>query len=442
LFSLFDLPEALITLLGQCTLLSGHPIPGEVMTRYCSGRGDRQSAASMAEIVSSTQNTSVGGGKQLNRFQYAAISAEVRPAFLTFAFDEGALEVLVKSKFEATSPECSFDDLISDLVEKLTQIRRIVYSIKWVEGVSKTATWSETRIQCMMQLFLNYTLEAWYSGRDVGLVAAAANSDLIEYIVTNPAGEAVKWKGHADIKCSLPDAASLSGIGSQSIYEAAGTFEMKVPFGPSDPRLFHSKALQPKQQLLGQAIGLFRGKPDGRSHTLSYLTDIVAIAVMYYVKGKSYLSERVTGEKEFCLRVLLLCCDLSTTEWSQLLPADADVQPVDLDADTAPPVAQQTGSSSSASTVNESCAGIASRTRGAENRGFGDHKSHAVAYTGTFGDEEEEAHQGRLADITNILRWQSKCKGSRYLGVDEIDQHDASMRAQCQFVKLNEPMQI
>ena len=68
--------------------------------------------------------------------------------------------------------------------------------------------------------------------------------------------------------------------------KAAATFEKKVPFADNGSRLHHSKALQPKQQLLGQAIGLLQELDDTNAHTLSYLTDIFAICVMYHVEGK------------------------------------------------------------------------------------------------------------------------------------------------------------
>ena len=56
----------------------------------------------MEDIVSSTQGTSAGGGKKLNKFQYNAMAASSRPDFLSFDFDENMLENLVESKFEGS----------------------------------------------------------------------------------------------------------------------------------------------------------------------------------------------------------------------------------------------------------------------------------------------------------------------------------------------------
>jgi hypothetical protein len=58
---------------------------------------------------------------------------------------------------------------------------------------------------------------------------------------------------------------------------------------------------------------------------------------MHYVKNKAHISEHVTGAKEYCLRLLLMCCDLSSGEWTQLLGVDA--YPIALEDinDTVPP---------------------------------------------------------------------------------------------------------
>jgi hypothetical protein len=116
------------------------------LERYCELRSERQSAAAVEDIVSSTQISSTGGTKVLNRFQYMDIPLKSRPDFLSFDFDEVVLETLLSSKF----PSLALSDVLSDLAEKLTQLRSIIYSITWVDGVSNNARWSESRIQCMI----------------------------------------------------------------------------------------------------------------------------------------------------------------------------------------------------------------------------------------------------------------------------------------------------
>ena len=50
-------------------------------------------------------------------------------------------------------------------------------------------------------------------------------------------------------------------------------------------------------------------------------------------------------------------------------------------------------------------------------------KNNPAVQFGTFDLDEEEAHERRLGDITNLLRWEAKCKGVAYLGVEEMDKH-------------------
>jgi hypothetical protein len=419
-----DLPLNLVDLLTSCNMLL-RPITDNIMARYISGRSSRDSTETVEEINnSSTQQTSVGGGKKINKFKYSSMSELSRPIFLSFDFDENALEKLVQSKFLTARQDTTFIILMTDLTLKLTHLRSIIYSIKWVDDVSSAAVWSENRIQCIMELFLNYTLKAWY-GDPTTIEATAANApvieNLIEFTVTNPDGIEVTWKGYSDLKCCHP--------GSPNICDAVATVEMKVPFANSDPRLFHSKALQPKQQLLGQAIGLLQAS--SFDHTLSYLTDIFAISVMYHIQGKAYLSKRVTDAKAFCLRLLLMCCEISSSEWDSLLSAGMGT--VDLDDDLTT-LSEQThdmelsGASSSCLSnfkSNNQAAGPTIRSKAARNRGDGHQKTtKGIVACGTIGCEEEEAHQRRLADITNVRRWEARCFGNRYLDFDELQKHN------------------
>jgi hypothetical protein len=330
-----------------------------------------------------------------------------RPEFLSFEFDEKVLEKIVASKFLSIE----FDAVLIDLTMKLTQLRTIIYSINWVDGASDSAVWSENRIQCMMILFLNYTFKAC----NVLIVATAANTDAIELKVTNQDNVEVEWNGYADLKCSSPEL-------SLDVFEAVATLEMKVPFNPSDPRLYHSKALQPKQQLLGQAMGLLQSS--GRPYVISYLTDIVALSVMHHVKGKAYLSKRVTDAKAFCLRLLLMCCGLGTDEWADLL-GQVDTTAVEIDDEDDPIPSASSGSSVSNPLANRRTEIADIHTRSQNKSGGNNHKKHNVC--DTFGYEEEEVHQRRLADITNGRRWEAKCSGFKYLGVDEMKWHDSNM---------------
>jgi hypothetical protein len=149
----------------------------EVLETYCSFPGSsnrRDSTATVAEInASSTQKTSIDGGEKMNQFKYSDMLKSSRPEFLSCGFDEKTLENLVISKFQPQQGDMTFDILMADLTIKLTKLRSIIYSIK-VVNVSKRAVWKETRIQSMMQLFLNYTFKAWY-GNLTTIIATAAN---------------------------------------------------------------------------------------------------------------------------------------------------------------------------------------------------------------------------------------------------------------------------
>jgi hypothetical protein len=127
------------------------------------------------DIVSSTQVSSVGGTKRLSTFEYSSISLLSRPDFQSFRFDEAKLKTFVASKL----PLLDFDSVLLDLTEQLTMLRSIIYSIKWVIGVSSGAVWNEKRIQCMMAMFLNYT----FATCNVEMKARAAGSSNVNGIV-------------------------------------------------------------------------------------------------------------------------------------------------------------------------------------------------------------------------------------------------------------------
>jgi hypothetical protein len=376
------------------------------LERYCELRSERQSAAAIEDIVSSTQISSTGGTKVLNRFQYMDIPLKSRPDFLSFDFDEVVLETLLSSKF----PSLALSDVLSDLAEKLTQLRSIIYSITWVDGVSNNARWSESRIQCMMMLFVNHILKACAGHME----ATAANRDKITLNLNSHDGTTVLWKGYADLKCCN---SQLTGID-----EAYATFEMKVPF--SKDGLYGSAALQPKQQLLGQAMGLRQSPSASRIYNLLYLTDIFALAVMYHIEGKAYLSKRVTDAKAFCLRLLLMCHNFSPDEWDTLILAGASA----VDIAVAPAVDIHMVDSN-VSPINSNRSNTREHRRTgpvtrSKKNSDGNENAHRVIY-GTFGCEEEEAQERRQADIAHVLRWEAKCLGYKYLGDHEMKQHNS-----------------
>lgn len=410
------LPETLLALLDACDKLVDVPIPLHVLNLYCPVRSDRSSTAAMDEMNSSTQDTAPDGAKNINKFTYDGMSPSTRPGFISFDFNEMALKQQVQSKFHGSAEQ--FQTLVTDLASKLTSLRCIIYSIKWVDDISPTAVWNEMRVQCMMQLFLNYTFQAWFandSDSENSITATAANGNIIEFPVLNPHQEWVNWRGRPDLKCGSDDCAS-------DIRAAKSTVEMKVPFSTSG--LWHSKALQPKQQLLGQAIGIWHNPLDTRQaqaphHTLSYLTDVFALSVMYYDGGNAYLSRRVTSAEEFCLRLLLTCCP-SDSNWKELqamgttsqvdLEDESDDEDVEKDEKFAENEEEKVETSSSAVTRSQTRNSAGTMREGKEN-----------AMLCTIGwDDEEEAHERRQAELNDMWRWEAECLGVQFLGSKEL----------------------
>jgi hypothetical protein len=316
------------------------------------------------------------------------------------------LKTFVASKL----PSLDLDSVLLDLTEQLTMLRSIVYSIKCVQGVKSTAVWNETRIQCMMALFLKYTFETCNVVMEVG-AAGSGYDTAIEIKPTIHDGSSEQWNGFADLKCSLDWLTTIE--------YATATLDMKVPFNPSGNSLYRSRAVQPKQQLLSQAMGLLQ--KSGRPYNLSYLSDIFALSVMYYTGEKAYLSERVTEVTAFCLRLLLMCCrDLSFGERESLMLAGTVTAALnDEDMSLAP-----MNLSSSNPQDYHPAAFTRPFTRSQKKVGGGREKQVAC---GTFGCDEEEAHEQRLADAADALRWEAKCNGFKYLGFYEMQQHNGIM---------------
>jgi hypothetical protein len=371
-------------------------MPEAFLPGYCSVCSDRQSIETIECIVSTVQGTSAGGTKVLNKFRYNSISHSHRPEFLSFKFDDRILEEILAPKF----PSIDFQRVLDELTQKLIKLRCIIYSSKWVHGCPLLI---ESRAQCIMQLFLADVFLACAPSMEV----TAANGDVIDLTVTTHDKSLVNWSGSTDLKCSQ--------IGSTSIKEATATLEMKVPFNRGG--LYSTTAMQPKQQLLGYAMGL-KELDKSCPFKLSYLTDFFAISVMHYVENKAYISERVTGAKEYCLRLLLMCCDLSSGEWTQLLGVDAHPIALEDINDTVPPPSNIDPSAYCSATAR----GPVTRS---QKKGGGTHEKQVAC--GTFRCEEEEAHERRLAEYTDVMRWQAKLQGYKYLGFEEMLRHNSIM---------------
>jgi hypothetical protein len=232
-------------------------------------------------------------------------------------------------------------------------------------------------------------------------VAVAAVAELSETI-----GIDVVWKGYADLKCCN---SQLTGID-----EAYATFEMKVPF--SKDGLYGSAAPQQKQQLLGQAMGLRQSQSASSIYNLLYLTDIFALSVMYHIEGKAYLSKRVTDAKAFCMRLLLMCHNFSPDEWDTLILAGASAVDIHMVDCNVSPI--------NSNRFNTRAHGRTGPVTRSEKNSDGNENAHRAIY-GTIGCEEEEAQERRQADIADVLRWEAKCLGYKYLGDQEMKQHNS-----------------
>ena len=185
---------------------------------------------------------------------------------------------------------------------------------------------------------------------------------------------------------------------------------------------------------------------------------------MYHVKDVAYLSKRVTDPRAFCLRLLLMCCELANEEWKQLLP----VEPIDVDLkenedeneeknankySSSQQQGETIGSSNNNNNNNNSNKNNKSnnnnnnnnnntknskknkKSNNKDNNSSSNKKSCQISANkvpevryGTFDLDEEEAHDRRLRDITNLLRWDAKCKGFTYLCEEELDKHNDNVK--------------
>ena len=134
------------------------------------------------------------------------------------------------------------------------------------------------------------------------------------------------------------------------------------------------------------------------------------------VKGTAYLLERVTDAKAFCLRLLLMCHELSSDEWEMLrLPGAVAVDNEMMGSNEFP--INSNGSSPRAHPY------IGPSTRSRKNGGG--NESERVVFRGTLGCEEDDAHEQREAEIEQMLRWEARCFGYEYLGEHELQQHNS-----------------
>ena len=370
------------------------------LSTYASGRA-LDSMGAMEEMKSSNQDT-LDGTKPLNKFRYA-LMGQNRPMFITWPIDEIALENLIRFKFVHKS----FDVFLADLVTQLVKLRSIIYA-----KTEQDMRWDETTsIQPMMELFVAYMLEQW-SSRQPGathLGVAAANKP--QFDIAFKEGD-TSWGGQTDLYCYLEESVD-------NIYESRAIIELKSPFDLNN--LYHSKAVGPKQQLLGQAVGCFRGK-QGARYILSYLTDIFAISVLCHVKGCAYLSRRITEPKAFCLRLLMMCWDITDDEWNSLFPSERSQVSIEDDTEVSiPPVA--TTSLGVAPNPN-----VTNVRNGVQNAKGGKSKSSNCKTggkkCGVIGDDAEEERARRFEDITNMLQW-SDARHDCTLGVDMLAKHNS-----------------
>ena len=138
----------------------------------------------------------------------------------------------------------------------------------------------------------------------------------------------------------------------------------------------------------------------------------------------------MTDAKGYCLRLLLLCCgDLSSAEWSDLISGDtvavdlSDEDDVDhhftQDSSNLKPDADRSATAAATGPVTRS------KAKGAGDGARGNRIHDVICCFFGFGEDEEDAHYRRLAEMTAMLRWEAKCLGHQYLGFDEIQQHNS-----------------
>ncbi|KAJ1398874.1 hypothetical protein B484DRAFT_252334 [Ochromonadaceae sp. CCMP2298] len=397
------MPLTLEQVLEASSELIHEKIPDSVLNvdTYCKARNTRNSVEVVSEISSGHSGIGV---LKFTKFKLSAMPSNRRPILRSFAHNAHKLENLVKDKFSGND----FMAFMSDLETKLDELRAIVYSIFWVDGTEDNAVWPESRLQKLLQLFLDYMFKAWFGETSSTLLSASSATTYNIQLTVHPdsGGEDVEYAGHSDIRVDMQS-------GADSFPE--NIVELKVAFSTGNSRLYHSEASPAKQQFLCQSMGLLQ--MSGKPCSLSYLTDLMAISVLHLrageeipMAGQAHLSNRVTDRRQYCLLLLLMCFEVSESDWTSL-GADHNSLSVFLDDEEA---ASTTGFEEKI--VNKSSS--KHNTRSGKGRGeAGSGRSRTLI---PIVDADEEAGDRRLADILNMNRWQAKRTGVPFLCQKEL----------------------
>ena len=396
--SCLELPATLTLFIASFDLVKD-TLPADELATYCNSQTNRDSTAVVESIASSTRVTSDNVRNQLSAFQFSSILIQNQPELFSFQFTEVYLKHVVMSKLSQLQ---DFESVLLGLVQKLSRVRCLIYAVYMANNLENV---KELRAQCMMYLFL----EDIFRTCEIAMRASAAQGDDIVLNVDTDSDEIITINGFTDLKC-CPNR-------STDIRDAIATIEMKRPF--SKKGLYKTPAFQPKQQFIGQALALMQMAPDASK--LSFLTDVFALSVAYHVNGKVYLSRRVTDGKAFCLRLLLMCCNLSSDDWTKLI---GDIS-VGIDFDEAvDPVPHSNGLNPITAERSVTRSVTRENERRVKSNGVSERKEHDTG-CGTFEWEEDEEEW--LEDITVVRRWEAKCKGDNFLGEDELRQHKRTM---------------
>lgn len=119
----------LLTLLADFLTSCNHvddTISVDLLRTYCTGLNDRDSSAAVESIALSTQFMPNYGQNQLQMFKYRSIPDANRPEFLSFQFNEVDLENALRTKLSLPQ---GFDTVLSDLVQKLSRARSIIFAV-------------------------------------------------------------------------------------------------------------------------------------------------------------------------------------------------------------------------------------------------------------------------------------------------------------------------
>jgi hypothetical protein len=435
------LPTDLVELVKSCELLITESIKdyGTLLASYINGKtsSDRFSSLSNKQITSSASRDQ--HAHDLSIFRYVDISNPQQPFFGSFKMDECRLKEIVETKLTGLNfSKDKFQALLADLIEMLDKVRRILY--QHIFASEQLLKWNELTVQKMMQLFLQYMLLKSQSDIEIDPANNSENNK-ISFI---DEGTNLTWSGYTDIRCTS------ATIETNNIDDCVTIIEMKVPFTNKSSRLFHSTALQPKQQLLGQTMGLFQMKKQYQKfekaegeHVFSYLTDMFALSVMFHVENKVYLSERVTDAEAYCLRLLLMCCKLTTEEWTSLVgPCDViqldeeEKNEIDDDAESGGPRGEEDPSGKGDPTEKRNPTGKGDPNTGSDRmqtRSMNNNTNKDGAYNSKLGyrykmvedfSGDNEVDEEWFDEFLDMMRWHAGTIGEAYFGAKELYEHN------------------